>query len=158
MTYAMTDSPGSTNAPRGDLYGKRLLLINGAVLGLIALGAGGIDLLGYFTGKGPIGPFVGQPVVVGLFEAHGLALMLCTLMLVHRNHPTAHWNVVAATMHLLFGCSNLIFWQFFVDTNAVPMGTVITVMHFAFFVLESVAVALRMSATAGSQQLAGRAT
>jgi len=141
LNEGFNTSYGSAQRSRG--YGQRLLLINGAVLGLIAFGAGALDLLGYFRGIGPEGAYHGDPVLVGLFEAHGLALMLCTLLVLHHKGETARWNIVAAAMHLLFFCSNLIFWQFFVETNAVPMGTVITAMHLAFFVLEAVAAYLR---------------
>ncbi|HEY9010460.1 MAG TPA: hypothetical protein VIN06_05540 [Devosia sp.] len=130
---------------RADAFGKRLLLVNGLVLGTVAFVAGIIDLVGVFGGAGPLAQFVGQPVMVGMFEAHCLALLTSVLMLVHRRADGALWNLVGGIMHLVFFTANLMFWQFFVDTSAVPMGTAITAMHLVFLVLEFAAALWRRS-------------
>jgi len=127
-----------------DRFGKSLLLVNGAVLGLIALSSSFLDLAGYFGGIGPVAPFEGQPIVVGLFEAHCLAFILCVLVLVHRGDNAPRWNLTIGTMHLLFGSANLTFWPFFVETGTVPFGIAITTLHFVFFGLEAIAVVGRM--------------
>jgi hypothetical protein len=145
MQAAKTLTTAPNIAPRtgADAFGKRLLLVNGLLLGTVAFVAGIIDLAGAFGGAGPLAQFVGQPVMVGMFEAHCLALLTTILMLVHRNADGPLWNLVGAVMHLVFFTANLMFWQFFVDTRAVPMGTVITAMHLIFFVLELAAALWR---------------
>jgi hypothetical protein len=127
----------TTNAaPAAERFGQRLLLVNGIVLGTIAFGAALIDLAGAILGVGPLAQFKGQPVMVGMFEAHVLALAATVMITVYHRESGVRWNLLAAAMHGLFFCANLAFWQFFVDTNAVTMGTVITAMHLVFFLLE----------------------
>jgi hypothetical protein len=55
------------------------------------------------------------------------------------------WHLTAASIHLLLGGSNLVFWHLFVATNTLPMGYVTTAVHGLLFVLQA-AAALSASA------------
>jgi hypothetical protein len=120
---------------------RRLLLRTNAVfLILAALGAWlQMDFPASFAKSGPLAPLIGhEPALgIGFVEAHGLALILGVLL--WRAAPERSWHLTAAAIHLLLGASNIVFWQFFVATNAVPMGWVTTVAHGLLFVLQSIA-------------------
>lgn len=115
-----------------------LLLVNGAVLGGVALLQFCFDLLGYAYGWGPTGPALhGNLDAIGYTEAHGLAAILSMLLIARRHDGFAGWHGVAAGIHLLLGVCNLLFWPVFVKWGLVPMGVAATLMHGVFFVLEA---------------------
>jgi hypothetical protein len=119
-------------------WGMRLLLVNGTLLGAIALVAALLDLAGAFLDLGPMAPSLyGNPQAIGFFEAHGLALTVSILMLVNRRSTGAAWNWAAAAMHLLLGAANLMFWPVFAASGLVPVGIATTLVHAIFLVLET---------------------
>jgi hypothetical protein len=138
-TPLTASNPIVTGGTVFDRFAQRLLLVNGALLGTIAFVSAFLDLMGYFRDIGPMGPFHEQPVMVGMFEAHCLAAILCLLVVLNRRDETPRWNIVMGAMHLLFGSANLTFWPFFIETGTVPFGIAITTLHFAFFGLEAIA-------------------
>ena len=116
---------------------SRLLLVNGLVLGAVALVQMNLDVLGYFTGFGVTGPALfGNHDTIAYTEAHGLAAILSLLFILRRRDGWVGWHATAATMHLLLGTCNIIYWPIFTTTGLVPMGIVATAMHAVFFALQ----------------------
>jgi len=144
ITIRHNETTGSELSGR---FGKALLLVNGALLGAIALTAALSDLAGAFLKLGPMASSLyGNPQAIGSFEAHGLALILAVLMLLNRGDQGATWNWVAALAHLLLGAANLMFWPVFAQAGLVPVGIATTIMHATFLVLEAGAALWRTPA------------
>lgn len=120
-----------------DRFGKTLLLCNGTVLAAVALGAALSDLAGAFLNSGPMSASLhANPDAIGFFEAHGLALIIAVLLLMHRRAGGAAWNWTAAGVHLLLGAANLMFWPVFAASGLLAMGYATTAMHGLFLLLE----------------------
>jgi hypothetical protein len=116
----------------------RLLLVNGVILGAVAVVQFPLDFLAYGLGFGPTaGALHGNLDTIGYAEAHGLAAIIALLLILRRDDGWVGWHAVAAGTHLLLGACNLIFWAGFVRWNLVPMGIGATVMHAIFFVLQA---------------------
>lgn len=123
-------------------YGRMLLLVNGVLLALVAAVQAALDLAGAFTGLGPLAAALGgNPDAIGYFEAHGLALIFGILMIAHRNDARWHW--IAATIHLLLGGANLLFWPTFTTYGLVPAGIAATSGHVIFATLQLAAAFAR---------------
>ena len=76
--------------------------------------------------------------VIGLVEAHGLALILGVLYLrASRTVPDRQWHLAAAATHLLLGTANVTFWSFFTVGHAEWVGLIVTPVHFALMVAEA---------------------
>ena len=97
------------------------------------------DLAGAFYGVGAQGLVLARAphAAIGFVEAHGLAVILATLL--WRATPDRAWHVVGGAMVALLGISNLVFWQLFVETNMLVMGYVTTGLHLTFAALHAVA-------------------
>lgn len=110
-----------------------------ALFGLFGLT---MDLLGYFAGIGAWkDAFLNNPLVIGVVEAHGLAIIIAILLLRYgAAHETFMWHGVAVAVHLLLGLCNLLFWQGFINVNMVPLGIVATAYHFLFVIANGVAI------------------
>lgn len=121
----------------------RLLWIDGGFLMLAGLGGLLTDLAGYFAEQGPNGAYMfHHSYAVGYVEAHGLATLMGILMIVHAHAVNIRfWNGLAAAVHILLGISNLVFWAVFVEVNAVPLGVVVTVIHWLLVIGQLAAVA-----------------
>ena len=121
-----------------------LLTVNGAALALTGLVQSTFDLSGYFLNKGPLGPSLyGNPDTLAFVEAHGLAVIIGLLLIVHRNAASVLWHRIAAATHVLLGTANLMFWAAFEQYDLVPMGIVATAMHMFFAATQTTAAALR---------------
>jgi len=85
--------------------------------------------------------------VIGLIEAHGLAIIMAALFL-HASCaiPGRSWHVAAAAVHTLLGIANVTFWDIFVTGDVVWLGWLVTPLHF-LFVLAEAAAALRTAPT-----------
>jgi hypothetical protein len=109
---------------------------NGAFLALV----GGVqmifELLSHFFGAGPLGRiFAGSHYTIGFLEAHGLAFLIGLLLIfVASADPKRFWHGFAASVHLLLGGANLLFWQSFIVWGLVPMGVIATVFHGLFLI------------------------
>lgn len=121
---------------------SRLLLINGLILGAVALVSFNLDLLGYFYGLGMTGPALhGNLDAIAYTEAHGLAAIVSLLLVLRRHDGWIGWHAVAAGMHLLLGLCNLVFFEVFVTWELVGLGVAATALHIVFFTLQTVALA-----------------
>lgn len=126
---------------------SRLLLVNGLVLGAVALVQMNLDVLGYFFGFGITGPALfGNLDTIAYTEAHGLAAILSLLFILRRHDGWGGWHATAAATHLLLGTCNIVFWPIFTATGLVPMGIGATAMHSVFLVLQAWAFARAKSA------------
>src|SRR5262245_51496629 len=115
-----------------------ILRANAVYLGLGAVGGFFfLDLPGIVSNVGPGGRVLANAphAAIGFVEAHGLAFILSVLL--WRAEPARSWHVTGATIGLLLGTCNLIFWQIFVDGEALAMGYVTTGLHWIFAVVQS---------------------
>jgi hypothetical protein len=121
---------------------KAVLYVNGAFLALMGGLFGIFDLLSYWFGSGPLGElYFNVPMTVGLFEAHGLALILGLLLLrAARSQPSAIWHLVGAGIHILLGSSNLIFWSLFLIWDVVTAEIVVTSIHWLLAAVQLVCI------------------
>jgi hypothetical protein len=121
-----------------------LLLLNGIALALTGFVQSMFDLGGFFLNRGPLGPSLhGNLDSLAFLEAHGLAVIIGVLLIVHRNAPEPRWHWIASATHILLGGSNLMFWPIFNQYDLVPMGIVATAMHMFFAATQFAAGALR---------------
>jgi hypothetical protein len=121
---------------------RRLILrANAAYIAVAGTVGFATDLAGAFYGFGPQGLVLERApmAAIGFVEAHGLAVILATLL--WRAAPDRAWHVAAGAMVALLGLSNLTFWQLFVQTDMLVMGYVTTGLHLTFAVLQAVAAA-----------------
>lgn len=127
-----------------DRTGSRLLLINGILLGAVAFTAALSDLAGYFFGLGPMAKALhGNLDAIGMFEAHGLALILAVMLVVNRRTPAPTWNWVAGLTHLLLGGSNIMFWPIYGHYDMLGIGIGSTAFHIVFVAMQFTVASLR---------------
>jgi hypothetical protein len=121
---------------------KKVLLIDGYFLAVMGTAAGVIDMVGYFTGKGPFGKIYYQNSnTIGGFEAHFLAVIIGIILIgKSKSVETGFFCKMAIAIHLVLGSSNLIWFQVFYDTNTLPMGIITTFTHFALMVFHTLAI------------------
>lgn len=121
---------------------KTVLIIDGYFLTVMGTIAGTMDLVAYFTGKGPFGDaFYQNSNTIGGFEAHCLAIISGLVLIVKSNsHEASFFNKVAVVIHLVLGVSNLVWFQVFYDTNTLPMGFITTFAHFGFIAFHILAL------------------
>ncbi|OBB84937.1 hypothetical protein A5781_06935 [Mycobacterium sp. 852002-30065_SCH5024008] len=89
--------------------------------------------------------------MIGLVEAHGLAIVIAALFLhASRAIPGGSWHAAATFVHTLLGTANVMFWGIFVTGDVVWLGWLVTPLHFAFALAEAaaaIAVRRRPAAT-----------
>lgn len=134
----MTTTTSPVRATSTRTMRKAVLYVNGAFLTVMGGPFAIFDLLSYRFGAGPLGAlYHNDHMTVGLFEAHGLALILGLILLrAARSEPSATWHLTGAAIHLLLGCSNLIFWALFSLWNVVTAEIVITSIHWLFVAVQ----------------------
>ena len=92
----------------------------------------------------------------GLFEAHGLAIILGVLLIRAAASPGRGGHGLAAAVHVLLGGANLLFWDdAFVRMGLVPVGAATTALHLLFLVAQGVC-AVRGWAADASDPRSGR--
>ena len=105
-----------------------LFLTVAGVFGLVS------DLQSYAAGSGPFGQtFYQNPTVIGVVEAHGLAVLTAATLWFLATHHTGrfgHW--VALIAHTVMGGSNIVWFDVFTRVQAETQGMAVTVVHFAF--------------------------
>ena len=81
-----------------------LFLTVAGVFGLVS------DLLSYVSGTGPFGQtFYRNPTVIGVVEAHALAVLIAVVLwFLARHHTGRFGHVVALIAHAIMGGSNIV--------------------------------------------------
>ena len=96
--------------------------------------AGFFDMLSYITGKGVWRlTFYKNPLAIGFFEAHMLAIIIGLFLL--RMCQKQDWVFamrMALVIHLILGVSNIIWFEGFSMVNAEIGGLIATIIHFVF--------------------------
>ena len=92
------------------------------------------DLQSYASGSGPFGQtFYQNPTVIGVVEAHGLAVLTAgTLWFLATHHAGSFGHWVALIAHAVMGGSNIVWFDVFTRVQAETQGVAVTVVHFAF--------------------------
>ncbi len=92
------------------------------------------DLQSYGFGTGPFGQtFYQNPTVIGVVEAHGLAVLTAgTLWFLATHHTGRFGHAVGLTAHALMGGSNIVWFEVFTRVHAETQGVAVTVVHFVF--------------------------
>lgn len=118
--------------------GATLLRIDGWFL--ILSGGFGLaaDLASYFGGIGPFGPvFHNDPTVIGVVEAHGLAVLTGLAVCQTRaGNQGRYWHWHLAATHALLGGANLAFFAVFDAVGARAGGIAVTAIHFGLVALQ----------------------
>jgi hypothetical protein len=138
---------------------RRIILkLNAGYIGLAGAVAMVFDIGGALYGTGPQGQVLAKAplAAIGFIEAHGLAVILATLL--WRLPPSRALHLTAAAMVALLGICNLAFWQLFVETGALTMGYVTTGLHLSFTALQLAAAAAADGTTVDGPALAVRET
>jgi hypothetical protein len=114
---------------------RTVLRLDGGFL-LVAGGAAMIiETVGHFLGVGPLAQTKGSPYTIGSFEAHGLAIIFAILLIRAATLSERFlWHGFGLVVHLLLGCSNLLYWSSFIQLNVVPVGVITTALHFVFVI------------------------
>ena len=113
---------------------KSILKLDAWFLIIAGTLAGFADLLSYFKGLGVWGQyFYANPLTVGFFEAHALAIIIGLFFI--RTHKTGDFKFngcIALLTHYVLGTSNLIWFDGFSMVGAETMGIIATIIHFVF--------------------------
>ena len=128
---------------------RRIVLrVDAAFLSVAGLFGLVSDLQSYASGGGPFGQtFYQNPTVIGVVEAHSLAVLTAAILWFLSTHHTGrfgHW--VAVVAHVVMGGSNIVWFEVFTRVQAETQGIAVTVVHFAFvavnayFILSTVRV------------------
>ena len=132
--------------------GSALLRIDGWFLILSGCFGLAADLASYFGGIGPFGPvFHGDPIVIGVVEAHGLAVLTGIAVCAARAGRYWHWHLAAT--HALLGGANLAFFAVFEQVGARAGGIAVTAIHFGLVAVQIAFAAGRR--TGGAARLPG---
>ena len=111
-----------------------VLRVDAAFLSVAGLFGLVSDLQSYTSGGGPFGQtFYQDPIVIGVVEAHGLAVLTAGTLWFLATHHTGrfgHW--VAVVAHSVMGGSNIVWFEVFTRVQAETQGIAVTVVHFAF--------------------------
>jgi hypothetical protein len=97
------------------------------------------DLQSYTSGTGPFGDtFYQNPTVIGIVEAHGLAIVTAgTLWFLSTHHTGPFGHRVAVVAHAVMGGSNIVWFEVFTRVQAETRGIAVTVVHLAFVVVNA---------------------
>jgi hypothetical protein len=116
--------------------GSTLLGIDGWFLILSGCFGLAADLASYFGGAGPFGPvFHNDPTVIGVVEAHGLAVLTGIAVCVTRGGRYWHWHLAAT--HALLGGANVAFFAVFEQVGARAGGIAVTAVHFGLVAVQA---------------------
>ena len=118
--------------------GSTLLRIDGWFLILSGCFGLAADLASYFGGIGPFGPvFHGDPIVIGVVEAHGLAVLTGIAVCLKRAaNGGRYWHWHLAATHALLGGANIAFFAVFEQVGARAGGIAVTMIHFLLVVAQ----------------------
>lgn len=114
-------------------WSRRLLQWDCAFLLIAGVAGLAMDLASHVGGLGPFGEtFLGNPLVIGVIEAHGLAVLAAIGVMTAPASVRVSRHIQLAAIHLLLGGSNIFFFDVFRLTGGETQGIVVTVVHFAF--------------------------
>lgn len=123
-------------------WARAALRMDGTFLLCVGALATVLELLGHFTGKGPLAHLWQSPYTIGGVEAHGLATILGALLLRQAAEDDLRpWHASALAVHLLLGVSNLMFWSSFAALGMLPLGIATTVAHGLFVIAHAAGIA-----------------
>lgn len=127
-----------------DTWHRSLVRVDGGFLLLIGLSLFVAVLVGYFTGRGPMGDYLhGMAYTIGFAEAFGLAIMIAVVLLgMAKAGDLRPWMGLALAVHALLGGANLLFWEIFDQTGMVAMGVIVTIIHGLFVIAHASALSL----------------
>ena len=130
---ASTDEPGAGQEVDGR-FRRRVMLADGIFLGATGALQVSFELIGYYTGRGPLGDvFDDSPYTIGWVENHSWALLVGVLFLVVARHDARRfWHGFALAAHVMLAAANLTFWSSFDHFDVVPLGVGATAVHFVF--------------------------
>jgi hypothetical protein len=116
-----------------------VFLMVAGVFGLVS------DLQSYASGTGPFGrTFYQNPIVIGVVEAHGLAVLTAgTLWFLATHHTGSFGHWVALIAHAVLGGSNIVWFDVFTRVQAETQGMAVTVVHFAFVAVNAFIIFIR---------------
>lgn len=117
-----------------------VLRIHGIILLVMGIMMTIQTLLGCFKGIGILS-FVHRDLLraVGLFEAYLLA-GFCGAVFIQLSgkYYRKEWHLLAATVHLILGVTNLIFWKAYALAGIVTIGYISTTAHALLIIVESI--------------------
>ncbi|MBC7901437.1 MAG: hypothetical protein H7070_15445 [Saprospiraceae bacterium] len=122
---------------------KRIILRGDAVfLGLAGIFGLVSDLLSHYGGSGSFGTtFYRNPLVIGVVEAHSLAILTAaTMWYFSKKHTATFGNWAGLSAHLICGISNILWFDVFISVGAAGKGMAITALHFVFAALNALVI------------------
>lgn len=95
------------------------------------------DVIGYRSGAGPMGQILHDNfLAVGMQEAHGLAFLFGLVLFIYAlPDMRPSWHLTCASIHILLGGSNLMYWNGAVEHGIVGPEIVVTAIHGLLVVL-----------------------
>jgi len=123
------------------MFRRRLLLVHGTILALVALGSAVATTLGWRTGAGIFGFMQQNPMVwVGLIQAYLLMTIIAVLLVLGSGQANARkWNVVGAVAHCAPLIAALCSMDVFESMGALGILRVAITFHVVWFCLETFA-------------------
>jgi hypothetical protein len=123
------------------VFRRRLLLIHGAILTLVAVGSAVATTIGRVTGAGLFGFLQRDPMVwVGLIQAYLLMTIIAVLLIIgSRQANPRKWNVVGALAHCPPLIAALFSLPVFESMGVLGFVRVAIGFHFVWFSLETFA-------------------
>jgi hypothetical protein len=139
----MNASPLTAPKPTSSIavFRRRLLLIHGTVLTLVALGSALTTTIGWMTGIGLFGFMQQNPMVwVGLIQAYLLMAIIAVLLVLGSGQANARkWNVVGALAHCAPLIAALCSLDVFESMGALGIVRIAITFHFVWLCLETLA-------------------
>src|SRR5712671_1727081 len=123
------------------MFRRRLLLVHGTILALVALGSAVATTLGWRTGAGIFGFMQQNPMVwVGLIQAYLLTMIIAVLLVLGSGQANARkWNVVGAVAHCAPLIAALCSMDVFESMGALAIVEGAIAFHIAWLCLETFA-------------------
>lgn len=126
----MNTTPLAPRRGHGIDAARWVLSADGAFLVAVGALAMVLEAVGHFTGRGPLAHLWQSPFTIGGFEAHGLAVVVGALLLMHAGDLRRRtWHACGVVVHLLLGGANIAFWVSFEAFGVQTMGLVATALH-----------------------------
>jgi hypothetical protein len=124
-----------------NVFRRRLLLIHGIILTVVALGNAVVTTYCRITGAGPFGFLRQNPLAwVGLVQAYLLITIIAVLMIIGSRSPNPRkWNIVGALAHVPPLIAALTSLDVFTSLEAGGVVWIPIAFHAVFICLETMA-------------------